>query len=118
LEDITPSNWKFANVLPPDPLYKQHPGFQIDKMGRLVLDDVADADAALPYFLNLFPLRKLSTCFPAMNSELQDSRGMPEITDGLFLGFLAILLLMSLVDLPSRKLYWDGSIEFLHADAF
>jgi hypothetical protein len=118
LDDVTPSDWRFADALPPDPLYEQHPGFQADQIGRLVLDDVTDADAAMSYFRGLFPLRKLSTCFPAMNEELQDAKGMPKITDGLFIGFIGVLILMSLVDLPSRKLYWDSSVEFLNADAF
>jgi hypothetical protein len=53
-----------------------------------------------------------------MNEELQDAKGMPKITDGLFIGFIGVLRLMSLADLPSRKFYWDSSIEFLNADAF
>jgi hypothetical protein len=118
LDDVTPSDRRFADALPPDPLYEHRPGFQADQIGRLVLDDVTDADEAMSYFRGLFPHRMLSTCFPAMNEELQDAKGMPKITDGLFIGFIGVLILMSLVDLPSRKLYWDSSIEFLNADAF
>jgi hypothetical protein len=61
VDDVTPSDWRFADALPPDPLHEQHPGFQADQIGYLVFNDVTDADAAMSYFRGLFPLRKLSS---------------------------------------------------------
>jgi hypothetical protein len=37
---------------------------------------------------------------------------MPEITMGLFVGWLALLVAMMVVSLPGRKMYWERTAAF------
>lgn len=120
LSSVTDKDWTFCNSLLDDPLYKDYPNFQMNKKGRILLDDGVDGKKCLPYFLAFFPLREMHACYPEIREMTQDKQwhGVPAITDGVFLGFVAIIILMSLVELAARPMYWDLENELIKAALF
>lgn len=100
------SDWTLYTSLLDDPIYQDYPGFQVNKKGRILLDDGVADEKCLPFFFAFFPVRQRSACFPDIRQMSQDKQwfGVPAMTDGVFLGFIAIILLMSLVDLAARPI--------------
>jgi hypothetical protein len=94
---------------------------------KFVRDDVSSLKTAWisrrvcsPYLLAFLPLAHISSYFPVVRKDrqLHGEKGVPEQTDELFLGFLAIFSLMSLVNLSSRQECWDEENGLARTDPF
>jgi hypothetical protein len=120
LKSLSADKGTFCEGLLDDPQYRDFPSYEIGKRGHIKLEDSMDPTTCLPYLLAFLPLAHISSCFPDVRKDLQlhGEKGVTELTDGLLLGFMAILMLMSLVNLSSRQEYWDEENGLARTDLF